>query len=662
MTPASTVRVVALDRIDALAAEGAPPPAAPTAPGAYASRLDVAGWLTARGVSFRVKPDPDARGRTVYVLAACPFHDAHADPDACVMQAADGKLSANCFHDGCTGRGWQAFKDRIGKPDPEHYDPPLSSRPGRRSARPSRSPGPQPPPSDPDPPDGVPPDAGPPDGGNGPPDGGNGPPRPGGVISIDPQNVPVAETMGAITDVLLAARDCYRRTDQLVRVRDATITPVLSSAELAGLVNCYAEVLVVGESGPEYRPLPTGYANTWLNHPVQAARLPAITLFTLNPVYTPDWRIAPRGFDAPTGIYSAGPDVAPGTGTSHLDTLLRDFCFRTPGDRTNYVGMLLTAVLIPHFVGSKPAVLFNGNQPALGKSVLAQILAILRDGRPTETASYNPNDEEFEKRLGAIVRRGVTTILIDNAKAGSRAARIDSAVLERSITDPVLSFRLLGYSREIRAENSHIFCITANTPEVSRDLVTRSVVVHLFYEGDPTRRTFTIPDPEAYALDHRVELLGELLGLVERWRAAGAPPAPVSSRFNKKGWGPTVGGILAANGYVDFLANAERSATELDETRRDFEHLVETLAGHPPGVWTPTGLAELAVRSGLFAGDFQDVTSDRARATRIGLIATRYVGETFPLADGRTAEFTRDVSRKGNVYAVRVRQADDSCG
>jgi hypothetical protein len=41
------------------------------------------------------------------------------------MQAADGKLSAQCFHDGCSGRGWQEFKDKIGKPSAEHYDPPL---------------------------------------------------------------------------------------------------------------------------------------------------------------------------------------------------------------------------------------------------------------------------------------------------------------------------------------------------------------------------------------------------------------------------------------------------------------------------------------------------------------------------------------------------------
>ena len=162
-----------------------------------------------------------------------------------------------------------------------------------------------------------------------------------------------------------------------------------------------------------------------------------------------------------------------------MDTLLKEFCFKNFADRTNYLGVLLTAILIPRFIGSKPAVLFNGNQPNLGKSILAQIISIMRDGKSTETASYNPNDEEFEKRLGAIVRRGVTTIIIDNAKGRERNPRIESACLERSITDPILSYRLLGQSESIRAENSHIFCITANSADVSRDLVTRCIVIYL---------------------------------------------------------------------------------------------------------------------------------------------------------------------------------------
>jgi hypothetical protein len=133
----SEIRTTPLELLEALAAEatpttsayipGTPPPPATPRPFRSAGnhRLDVARWLAARGVAFRVKAGPDAKGRTIYVLAVCPFNADHRDPDSCVMQAVNGQLSAKCLHDSCSGKSWQDFKAMIGPPDPDHFDPPL---------------------------------------------------------------------------------------------------------------------------------------------------------------------------------------------------------------------------------------------------------------------------------------------------------------------------------------------------------------------------------------------------------------------------------------------------------------------------------------------------------------------------------------------------------
>jgi hypothetical protein len=118
---------------DELQAKAAPkqapaPSANGQASGHYSHRLDVGRWLTDRGRKFRVKDQAEGNGRTVFVLAECPFDPSHADPDSCIMQAPSGELSAQCFHNSCQGRGWQEFKAKIGKPDPNHYDPPLQAR------------------------------------------------------------------------------------------------------------------------------------------------------------------------------------------------------------------------------------------------------------------------------------------------------------------------------------------------------------------------------------------------------------------------------------------------------------------------------------------------------------------------------------------------------
>ena len=477
------------------------------------------------------------------------------------------------------------------------------------------------------------------------------------VIRIDTATTPVGDVMSRITDRLLSAGDCFHRSGQTVVVSGEQIDPILSTPELCGLLNQHVEFYFDGrkEDAPgEFKPLPSNYAYTWLNHRMEQARLPAIKLFTRNPVYTHDWRLVRERFDPESGIYYAGPPIEPRDGTKHLNELLEGFCFNEDdGSRTNYVGLLLTPVLMPRFIGSKPAGLFNGNQPGLGKTILAQIIAALRDGNIAETVTYNPNDEEFEKRLGAVVRRGATTIIIDNAKSGPRGARIDSACLERSITDPILSFRLLGQSEQIRAENSHIFCITANSADVSRDLVTRSVVINLYHEGDPKRRTFSIDDPEGYALQHRTELLGELLGMVERWKAAGMPHSDAKSRFNKRGWGTIVGGILAHAGFTGFLANAEDAAVELDDARREFGQFLLHLAPFPEKVCTAAELGDLASRHQFFEGDLRGATG-RALATRMGLIASRYAAERFAYDESHSVVFHKEPGRKVMEYWVTI--------
>jgi hypothetical protein len=231
--------------------------------------------------------------------------------------------------------------------------------------------------------------------------------------------------------------------------------------------------------------------------------------------------------------------------------------------------------------------------------------------------------------------------------------RIESACLERSITDSILSFRLLGHSASIRAENSHIFCITANTPDVSADLINRSVTINLFHEGDPTQRSFGIVDPEGYALEHRIELLGELIGMVQRWQAGGMPMSKTGSRFNKKGWGNIVGGILAACGEPDFLSNAAEAARDLDDTRRDFSEFVAVLADHPQGIWTAAELSELAVQHELLSEQLGD-GSARSRSTRMGILAGRYVAESFPISRGREATFRKADSRNGVIYNISI--------
>ncbi len=456
------------------------------------------------------------------------------------------------------------------------------------------------------------------------------------TIVISPDDQPVGCVLERITDQMIRAGWLFSRSETPVAIRGDKILAIDDAARLAGVIASVAEVKIVGERSERYDVLPVRYGSAWLNHFFEPDRLPVVNLYTRNPVYV-QMKLVPPGFDPDSGVYYAGPPVTPRDDRTHLDTLLREFCWQAPADRSNFVSILLTCLLMPRFKNSKPAVVFSANQPGLGKTLLAQIIGILRDGRPAETITFNPNDEELEKTLGARIIEGATTVIIDNAKTG-RTGVISSPAFERAITDETLCFRRLGSSSSIRVENSHIFAITANSPNISRDLISRSVAVRLYFEGNPSRRDFEI-SPEDYAVANRVAILGELAGYIERWKAAGMPLGKYRHRFMARGWPRVIGGILDVAGEPDFLANVEEAAAEYDRQAIEVVELIAHMASLRDYEWKAAEIVEVAEDAKLLVRELTGgaaSASMRAKVIRMGLILSRYIGERFWINDETT--------------------------
>jgi hypothetical protein len=457
----------------------------------------------------------------------------------------------------------------------------------------------------------------------------------------------------ALTERLIATRRIFRRTGRDLVSFDREFKPRHRSVETAeGFAGFVSECMEIRNAdGKPLVSFPKALATTWLHNEEEHKKLAEIDLLTLIPVYDLTWNLTPPGLS--NGIYYSGNPIEPMKGTAHLDKLLSDFCFHNPADRTNFVGMLLTCVLMPHFsLVEKPGILLNGNQPGIGKSELAQVLATIKQGSDAATATYNPNDEEFEKSLGSLVgNKSSTTIIIDNVKSRKK---IESACLERSITDSTLSFRLLKTSERIIVKNSHIFVVTANATEVSTDISSRCTLVGLHYEGDPKARQFNYDSPKRYALEHREQIIAELLGMVDRWLVAGRPMGSDPSRFAV--WSQIVGGILACNGEPDFLGNIAE-LNELDSTQADFADLVRHMFESPTaGSWQSNELVRACEEQELFRSAFHNKTA-KGKCTWMGLTAGRFKGVVFDI-DGKKIKF--DVDKEGRVTRYRVFDVEDS--
>src|SRR4051812_46196774 len=368
----------------------------------------------------------------------------------------------------------------------------------------------------------------------------------------------------------------------------------------AGMLANLFCVGVQGEKGDSQSLPPSNLVQALLADQRLWRQLPAITYYSRRPVFDADFNLCDPDWNGGKGILVHGPDVevalaapayAPGAPAldrlpPYLRRLLGGFCWASDADLVNAVGLLLTGFLANHFVSEpKPVGIIDGNQKGLGKTLLIQCFGHVLDAAEPPRIPL-VRDDELEKKLCAQPREGRSGIFFfDNVRE-----RVESALIEANALSPLLSFRILGQSGNISRPNAYLWVLTSNQASGTEDLISRGLPVRLRYEGNPRERTFA-ESPLDLARRYRLEVLGELAGMVERWKQAGRPPGIPKHRCDR--WARVVGGILAANGLGEFfLANVEEAEAALDE-----------------GLVALTSLAEHAVSKGL-SGYFGPAGSD----------------------------------------------------
>ena len=566
--------------VEALAAEAAPPPPPPppgaspggaaagearpsgaAPPGGYRSRLLVERWLSDKGVAFRRKEQPDGRGRTVWVLAECPFDASHGDPDSCVMQAADGKLSAQCFHDSCQGRGWQHFKAAIGPPEAHHYDPPLEGRkahgPGTRQAGQNGS--------------AAPPGSGPP-----PEDCGDGGDE-SGLPRIQGNRRQLRDVSADALAALVAANDppcVFGHGGSLSRIRlredggAPTLEP-LSDAALRGvLARCADWVLeFVGKRGSflVHAPPPAEAVRDLASLPAWPG-VPPIDAVAECPVVAPDGSLAlDEGYrpSARLWLHLGGLEIppVPEIPTAEdvaearnllLEDLLVDFPFAEEASRAHALACLLLPFVRPLVAGPTPLHLIDAPTEGTGKTLLATVLALVSTGRAAEAVAEAASDEEWRKRITALLAEGPALVLLDNL-----SRPLDSGALASALTCTAWKDRLLGHSRTVSFPARCVWIATGNNAQLSREMLRRTVWVRLDAQvGEPWERTgFRHPDLPAWVRQNRGRLVHAALVLCRAWLAAGRPPGKRTLGSYEE-WARVLGGILEVAGVPGLLDNA----------------------------------------------------------------------------------------------------------
>jgi len=478
------------------------------------------------------------------------------------------------------------------------------------------------------------------------------PPRKGGLprIKYVVNHDQINELFDRIVDALLPRKTVFSHHDELVMVRPGVGPILLTPRNLSGLLSSEFEIMYLaksklGEAFQRFGVIQRDHVAPFLSSPRVIARFPVLKQYTRSPVFDLSWNlIAEPGYHEESGIYYDGPEISPKEGVERLKEVLGGFCWKSQADYVNYVGMLLTGLTMSHWPGRHPMIVFNGNKPGVGKSLLGSILSLILDGAFPKTLSFSPNDEELEKGLATRVDLGDRAIVIDNAKRTARVREVGSQTLERSITSEHLNFRRLGGNTAISKTNDVIFALTMNFTQLSRDLRRRSLPVNLETDENVRTRKFATPDLAEHVRACRVEILAELAGMVQRWRSAG-PIEIEDPAEHSVGpvWAQTIDQILRYSGFNEFLANFADSEHAFDQ---DYELMVEICAAHhdqPPA--TPSEWAEILgdnIMETRFLARNGRPKTKRAQATIIGTLFGNYLDTTIKLDSGQYRTAVQD--------------------
>jgi hypothetical protein len=285
------------------------------------------------------------------------------------------------------------------------------------------------------------------------------------------------------------------------------------------------------------------------------SKLPVVTAIVTSPLVLPDGTLlATQGLDRKRGIIFRlqpelitalpVPEDCTSSAVSAAMRFLTDVWLCDVS--TDYAGKciviaaaltILERVLLPE----RPAFFVTAGQRGGGKTTTLQMLFVAATGYHTPAAAWSTSEEERRKALFSYLSEGVAAVVWDNIPRG---ALISCPSIEKCLTALLYSDRVLGETGIRTVPATTVMLFTGNNIAPRGDLASRSLHVRLAVDRpDPENRLYAHPDPIAWTINHRGNILCALYTILlgnPRLRAQNPPPA--ETRF--KTWWHLVGSAV----------------------------------------------------------------------------------------------------------------------
>lgn len=367
------------------------------------------------------------------------------------------------------------------------------------------------------------------------------PPPPGAIVIAEGQ---LPRVVADVERVLAHSARVYRRGQLLVvpsrveheakpkpgqprRSRGVLHAPLASEAALVEIAMRCAEFVrqdLRTETGWKKTDLPTRYAGHVLARVGDWPNVPDLHGLAESPILRPDGTVASApGYDASSGYllglaidFPPVPERPTRAEAERALALLREplaeFPFTSDAARSVALSSMLSPLARPA-MRTVPGHAFDAPTMGSGKTLLADLPALLATGRSAAANQVPEGEEELRKMLLALAIEADPLIVLDNAEGSLRSGSLAAAMTAETIRG-----RVLGLSKNATATWSACVFITGNNVALAGDVSTRFLRCRIDagVESPEERDAFKIADLRAWVLDHRAELVAAALTVL-RW-------------------------------------------------------------------------------------------------------------------------------------------------
>lgn len=389
----------------------------------------------------------------------------------------------------------------------------------------------------------------------------------------------------------------YKCAGKIVRVKDDEIDEMCATQLQSHLIDYLTPIKIkLTKSGDEIEMPDKKFERDLCQHMIDrtAIDLPPLEYVYRCPVFAGDWQpMGEYGYheDARAWLNTKGLDeVEPmdmARAKSIIDDLLCDFPFADAASKTHAVMAMITPFIRP-MVGLMPLFLITAPTEGSGKTLLADIIGLISDGRSVIKITAPSDDDEWRKRITSTLMQTPSVVLLDNVTS------LDSPSLAAALTAKLWTDRVLGSTKNVSVPNNAVWFASGNNPTVSAEMARRCIPIRLVPDTErPGERQFRHEDIELYVLDNRAQLVSACMTLVYEWAKARVGVAVSMGSYQK--WATSASSIAAHAGYVYALTNREMLRTD---DSSELHALVSSWAGHP------------VLRNKATAGDLEKMCTD----------------------------------------------------